>query len=94
MKASYPVTLLCIFKYSMENQNKYLFCGALFSLCGILEVCGIDLIKYIRFEIRTYLGVCDNIFTRCFSPSKLLTSESSHGNIHDVTVISTHKQRT
>ena len=54
MRASYLVTLLCIFKYSMENQNKSLFCGALFSLCGILEVCGIDLVEYIRFEIRTY----------------------------------------
>ena len=94
MRASYLVTLLCIFKYSMENQNKSLFCGALFSLCGILEVCGIDLVEYIRFEIRTYLGVCDNILTRCFSPSTLLTSESSYGNIHDVTVISINKQRT
>ena len=94
MRASYLVTLLCIFKYSMENQNKSLFCGALFSLCGILEVCGIDLVEYIQFEIHTYLGVCDNILTRCFSPSTLLTSESSHGNIHDVTVISIHKQRT
>ena len=39
------------------NQNKSLFCVALFSLCGILEVCGIDLCGYIRFKIRTYLGV-------------------------------------
>ena len=84
MRASYLVTLLFIFKYSMENQNKALFCGALFSLCGILEVCGIDLVGYIRFEI----------LTRNFSPSTHLTSESSHGNIHDVTVISIHKQHT
>ena len=55
MRASFLVTFLFIFKYSMENQNKSLFCGALFSLCGILEVCGIDLVGYIRFEIRTYL---------------------------------------
>ena len=94
MRASYLVTLLFTFKYSMENQNKSLFCAALFSLCGILEVCGIDLVEYIRFEIRTYLGVCDYILTRCFSASTLLTSESSYGNIHDVTVISIHKQRT
>ena len=93
MRAFYLVTLLFIFKYSMENQNKSLFCAALFSLCGILEVCGINLVEYIRFEIRTYLGVCDNILTRCFFPSTLLTSESSYGNIHDVTVISIHKQR-
>ena len=49
----------------------------LFSLRGILEVCGIDLVRYIRFEIRTYLGVCDSILTRCFSPLTHLTSESS-----------------
>ena len=77
MRDLHLVTLLFIFKYSMENPNKSLFCGALFSLCDILEVCGIDLVGYIRFEIRTYLGVCDNILTRCFSPSTLLTSESS-----------------
>ena len=59
------------------NKNKSQFCGALFFLCGNLEVCGIDLVGYIRFEIRTYLGVCDNILTRCFSPSTHLTSESS-----------------
>ena len=47
------------------------------SVCGILEVCGIDLVGYIRFEIRTYLGVCDSILMRCFSPSTHLTSESS-----------------
>ena len=94
MRALHLVTLLFIFKYSMENQNKSLFCGALFSLCGILEVCGIDLVGYIRFEIRTYLGICDNILTRCFSPSTHLTSESRLGHIHDVTVISIHKQRT
>ena len=78
----------------MENQNKSLFCGALFSLCGILEVCGIDLVGFIRFEIRTYVGVCDNILTRCFSPSTYLTSEYSLGHVYDVTVISIHKQRT
>ena len=77
MRAFHLVTLLFIFKFSMENKNKSLFCGALFSLCGILEVCGIDLVGYIRFEIRTYLGVCDNILARCFSPSAHLTSESS-----------------
>ena len=74
MRVLHIVTFLFIFKYSMENQNKSLFCGALFSLCGILEVCGIDLVGYIRFEIRTYLGVCDNILTRCFSPLTYLTS--------------------
>ena len=36
---------------------------------------GIDLVIYIRFEIFTCLGVCDNILTRCFSPSTHLTSE-------------------
>ena len=77
MRALHLVTLLFIFKYLMENQNKSRFCGALFSLCGILDVCGIDLVGYIRFEIRTYLGICDNILTRCFSPSTHLTSESS-----------------
>ena len=77
MRVLHHVTLLFTFKYSMENQNKYLLCGALFSLCGILEVCEIDLVGFIRFEIRTYLGVCDNILTRCFSPSTRLTSESS-----------------
>ena len=66
MRVLHLVTVLFIFKYSMENDNKSLFCGALFSLSGILEVCGIDLVGYIRFEIRTYLGVCDNILTRCF----------------------------
>ena len=60
MRAFHLLTLLFIFKYSMENQSKSLFCGALFSLCGRLEVCGIDLVGYIRFEISTYLGVCDN----------------------------------
>ena len=69
--ASYLVTLLFIFKYFMENKNKSLFCGALFSLCGIMEVCGIDLVGYIRFEIRTYLGVCDNILTRSFLPKRI-----------------------
>ena len=88
MRASYLVTLLCIFKYSMETNPYFV---EHYFLCGILEVCGIDLVEYIRFEIRTYLGVCDNILTRCFSPSTHLTSESSHGNIHDVTVISIHK---
>ena len=78
----------------MENKNKSLFCGALFSLRGILEVCGIDLVGYIRFEIRTYLGVCDNILERCLTPSMHLTSESGEGHIHDVTVIYIHKQRT
>ena len=68
MRASYLVTLLCIFKYSMENQNKSLFCGALFSLCGILEVCGIDLVEYIRFEIRTYEGVSKSFEPQAFSP--------------------------
>ena len=77
MRALHLVTLLFIFKYSMENQNKSLFCDALVSLCGILEVCGIDLVGFIRFEIRTYLEICDNILTRCFSPSTHLTSESS-----------------
>ena len=91
MMVLHYVTLLFIFKYSMEDQNKSLFCGALFSLCGIQEVCGIDLVGYIRSEIRTYLGVCDNILRRCFSPSTHLTSEFS---IHDFTVISNHKQRT
>ena len=60
-----------------KTRTNPFFCGALFSLCGILEVCGIDLVGFIRFEIRTYLGVCDNILTRCFSPSTRLTSESS-----------------
>ena len=55
-------------------------------MCGILKVSGIDLVGYIRFEIRTYLGVCDNILTRCFSPSTHMTSESSLGHIYDVTV--------
>ena len=59
MRALHLVTFLFIFKYSMENQNKSLFCGALFSLRGIPEVCGIDLVGYIRFAIRTYLGVSD-----------------------------------
>ena len=77
MRVLHLVMLLFIFKYSMENQNKSLFRGALFSLRGILEVCEIDLVGYIRFEIRTYLGVCDNILTRCFSPSTHLTSEVS-----------------
>ena len=94
MRAVHLVMLLFIFKYSMENQNKSLFCRALFSLCGILEVCGIDLVEYIRFEIRSYLGICDNILTRCFSLLTHLTSESSQGHIHDVTEISNHKQRT
>ena len=94
MRILHLVTLLFIFKYSLESQNKSLFCGALFSLYGILDFCGIDLVGYIRFEIRTYLGVCDNILTRCFSPSTYLTSESSLGHVHDVTVISVHKQRT
>ena len=48
----------------------------------------IDLVVYIRFEIRTYLGVCDNVLTRCFSPSTYLTSDSNLGHAHDVTVIS------
>ena len=94
MRTLHLVMLLFIFKYSMENQNKALFCGALFSLCGIPEVCWIDLVEYIQFEIRTYLGICDNILTRCFSPSTHLTLESSKGHIHDVTMISIHKQRT
>ena len=51
MRVMHLVTLLFIFKYSMKNQNESLFCGALFSLCGILEVCGIDLVGYIRFEM-------------------------------------------
>ena len=85
---------MLIFKYPMENQNQSLFCGALFSLCGILEICGIDLVGYIRFEILTYLGVCDNILTRRFSPSTSLTSESSLGHVPDVIVISIDKQRT
>ena len=94
MRILHFVMLLFIFKYLMENQNKSLFCGALFSLCGILEVCGIDLVGYIRSEIRTYQGVCDNILTRRFSPSPYLTTESSLGHVHDVTVISINKQRT
>ena len=94
LSSCHAFVYLFIFKYSMENKNKSLCCGALFSLCGILEVCEIDLVGYIRFEIRTYLRVCDNILTRCFSPSTHLTSESSEGHIHDVTVISIHKQRT
>ena len=94
MRILHLVTLLFILKYSMENQNKTLFCGALFSLYGILEVCRADLVGCIRFEIRTYLGVCDNILTHCFSPSTYLTSESSLGHVHEVTVISIHKQRT
>ena len=40
----------------------------------------------------TYLGVCDNILTCRFSSSTSLTSESSLSHIHDVTMISTHKQ--
>ena len=60
MRALHLVTLLFLFKYSMEIQNKSLFCGPYFvehyfSLCGILEACGIDLVGYIRFEIRTCL---------------------------------------
>ena len=96
MKALHLVTLLFIFKYSLENRNKSLFCGALFSLCGVLEVSGMDLVGYIRSEIRTYLGITsnDNILMRCFSPSTHLTSESSYGHIHEITVISIHKQRT
>ena len=77
MRVLHLVTLLFIFNYSMENQNKSLFCGALFFLHDNLEVCVIDLVGYIRFEIRTYIGVCDNVLTRCFSPSTHLTSESS-----------------
>ena len=94
MRILHLVTLLFIFKYWMENQNKSIFSGALFSLCGIPEVCGIDLVDYIRSEIRRYLGVCDNILARCFSPSTYLTSESSLGHVHDVTGISIRKQRT
>ena len=94
MRILHLVTLLFIVKYSMENQNKSLLCGAFFSLCGIPEVCGVDLVRYIRSEIRTYQGVCDNILTRRFSPSTYVTSESSLGHVHDVTVISIHKQRT
>ena len=77
VSGSGPLGPLVMFKYSMENQNKSLFCGASFSLCGILDVCGIDLVGYIRFEIRTYLGICNNNLTRCSSPSTHLTSESS-----------------
>ena len=51
MRAFHLVTLLFVFKYSMENQNKSLFCGALFSLFGILEVCGIDLVDI--FDLRS-----------------------------------------
>ena len=94
MRILHLVTLLFIFKFPMENQHKSLFYGALFSLCGILEVCGIYLVGYIQFEVRRYLGVCDNILARCFSPSTYLTSESSLGHVHDVTVISIRKQRT
>ena len=49
-------------------------------LCGTLEDCGIGLVGYIGFEICTYLGICDNIRTRHFSPSISLTSESNSGH--------------
>ena len=71
MRALHLDTLLFIFKYSIENQNKSLFCGALFSLCGILEVCGIDLVGYIRFEIRTYQASAITSLRVAFLPQRI-----------------------
>ena len=83
MRASYLVTLLFIFKYSMENQNKSLFCAALFSLCGILDVCGIDLVEYIGFEIRTYPLVGSVQYTCPVVPLCIVDASLSHyvGNL-------------
>ena len=51
MRIVYLVTPLFVFRYLMQIQNKSLFCGALFSICGILDGCGIDLVRI--FDVRS-----------------------------------------
>ena len=94
LRTQYLVTSVFKFKYSMENENKSLFCGALFSLCGILEVCEIDMVGYILFEIPTYLIVCENSLTRHISPLTSATSDAIFGHVHEARVISRQKQPT